>query len=105
MQRLYLFGLVRCLIVSLAPLAAQTTTGSIVGTVTDPGGAPIGAAAVTLTSLDTGIATRTITDSTGNYVGTPLRIGRYSVGWRPRASRSRCAPTSQLTSRTAFAWM
>src|SRR5215467_5432088 len=80
MQRLYLFGLERCLIVSLAPLAAQTTTGSIVGIVTDPSGATIGAAAVTLTSLDTGIATRTITDSTGNYVGTPLRIGRYSVG-------------------------
>lgn len=80
MRRLFVFGLVPCLIVSLAPLGSQTTAGSIVGIVIDPSGSVIGAATVTVTNMDTGIATTTTTDSTGNYVMTPLPIGRYSVG-------------------------
>ncbi len=79
MRRLYAFGLLLCLVISWFPLGAQTTTGSIVGTVTDPSGAVIGGATVTITNMDTGIAVKTSTDSTGNYVVTPLAIGRYSV--------------------------
>ena len=58
---------------------AQTTTGSIIGTVVDPSHAAVSSAAVTVTNVDTGIATKTVTDSSGNYVVTPLPVGHYSV--------------------------
>src|SRR5438270_723709 len=64
---------------SVAPMAAQTTTGSIVGTVSDASSAAVPGATVTVTNVDTNIATKTSTDSTGNYVVTPLPVGRYSV--------------------------
>jgi len=61
------------------PAAAQTTTGSIVGKVTDPTGGVVPNAAVTVTNVDTGISTKTATDSSGNYAVTPLPVGNYSV--------------------------
>ena len=79
MQRLFVLAFVLCLIISLAPLSAQTTTGSIVGTVTDPSSAVIGGANITVTNMDTNISVKTTTDQAGNYVVTPLAIGRYSV--------------------------
>ncbi len=77
MTKLLVFGLLLCVVA--IPLGAQTTTGSIVGTVTDPSGAVIGGASVTITNMGTGIAVKTTTDSGGNYVVTPLQVGRYSV--------------------------
>lgn len=66
--------------VCLTPsVLAQTTTGSIVGTVTDPTGAAAPNAAVTVMNMGTGIAVKTSTDGTGNYVVTPLPVGTYSV--------------------------
>src|SRR5438105_2379236 len=63
-----------------SPALAQTTTGSIVGVVTDPTGASVPGAAVTVMNEGTGIAAiRTTTDSSGNYVATALPPGRYSV--------------------------
>jgi hypothetical protein len=58
---------------------AQTTTGSIVGSVTDATGAVVPSAAVTVTNIDTGISTKTTSDTTGNYVATTLREGHYRV--------------------------
>lgn len=65
--------------VLLYPLSAQTTTGSIVGTVTDATGAVVAGAAVTVTNMDTGITTKTTTASSGDYVVTPVPVGRYTV--------------------------
>src|SRR5215467_2469042 len=79
MQHLRVLVVGLCLFISLAPLSAQTTTGSIVGTVSDPSGAVIAGASVSVSNMDTGIAVKTSTDSTGNYVVTPLPVGRYSV--------------------------
>lgn len=73
------WGLVLLLVVSLAPLWAQATSGAIVGTVTDPSGGLIAGATITVTNMDTNIAVKTTTDATGNYVVTPLSVGRYSV--------------------------
>ncbi|MBI3698219.1 MAG: TonB-dependent receptor, partial [Acidobacteria bacterium] len=67
------------LLLFLLPAAAQTTTGSIVGTVTDPSGGVVSGAGVTVTNMGTGISVKTNTDSAGNYVVTPLLVGRYSV--------------------------
>jgi hypothetical protein len=77
MPRLLAFGLLLCAVA--IPLSAQTTSGSIVGTVTDPSGGVIAGASVTITNTDTGIAVKTTTDNAGNYVATPLQVGRYSV--------------------------
>jgi hypothetical protein len=57
----------------------QTTTGSIVGTVTDSTGGTVGNADITVTNLDTNIAVKVTSNSSGDYVATPLVIGRYSV--------------------------
>src|SRR5579864_4919424 len=77
-------GITVCLFLSLQPMAAQTTTGSIVGTVTDNSGAAVPGAAVTITNVDTNSATKTTTDSSGNYVVTPLPVGHYSVSVEAR---------------------
>src|SRR2546423_1820404 len=73
-----LLGIAVCLLVS-ATAIAQTTTGSIVGTVTDATGAAVPGASVTITNVDTGAVTKTTTDSSGNYAVTPLPVGHYSV--------------------------
>ena len=72
------------ILLSLATAAAQTTTGSIVGAVTDHSGAAVPSASVTATNVDTNIATKTTTDSSGNYVLTPLPVGHYTVAVEAR---------------------
>ncbi len=58
---------------------AQVDTGSLVGTVKDPSGAVLPGVTVTAASADTSVATSAKTEVDGNYVITPLKIGRYSV--------------------------
>jgi hypothetical protein len=65
-------------------MAAQSTTGSIAGVVTDPSGAVVPNAAVVVTDLGTNIETRAATDPSGNYVVTLLPIGQYSVAVEAR---------------------
>ncbi|HYA25118.1 MAG TPA: TonB-dependent receptor, partial [Terriglobales bacterium] len=57
----------------------QKDTGSIVGTVKDSSGAVIVGAKVTATDADRGTSFQTTTNLSGEYVATPLRIGRYNV--------------------------
>jgi hypothetical protein len=78
-MRFHRLGLLFIFSLCSISLRAQTTEGSIVGTVTDPSGSVIAAAAVTVANMDTGIAVKTTTDASGAYVATPLHIGRYSV--------------------------
>jgi hypothetical protein len=59
--------------------SAQVDTGSLVGTVKDASGAVLAGITVTATNTDTGVATAVKSESTGDYVITPLNIGRYSV--------------------------
>jgi hypothetical protein len=59
--------------------SAQTFRGSIQGIVTDPNGAVIPAADVTITSPDTGLTRTTQTDSDGSYLVSELPIGTYQV--------------------------
>jgi hypothetical protein len=63
-----------CLAIFLAPVYAQTTSGAIVGTVTDPSGAIIGGATVTITNMGTNISVKTTSDASGEYVVTPLEL-------------------------------
>src|SRR5208283_5463733 len=61
------------------PLYAQVDAGSILGTVTDPSGAVISGATVTLTNEGTGASLSTTTGSDGVYKFTPVRIGSYKL--------------------------
>src|ERR1700761_1067406 len=61
------------------PVEAQTVTGAITGTVTDPAGAVVSGAHVVAHNLDTGVETPTTTNATGFYRIEFLPIGRYEV--------------------------
>lgn len=67
--------LVVCCVVS----RAQTITGSVNGTVTDPSGAVIPNAKVMATNTETGVATETTTNTDGVYNIRFLQIGNYKV--------------------------
>jgi Carboxypeptidase regulatory-like domain len=60
-------------------LSAQQITGNIRGTVTDPSGAVIVAAAVTARQTETGLSRMTSTDRNGNYVLLELPVGHYRL--------------------------
>ncbi|HEY9126193.1 MAG TPA: carboxypeptidase-like regulatory domain-containing protein, partial [Acidobacteriaceae bacterium] len=68
-----------CLGMSSMPTQAQTVTGAVTGTVTDPSGAVVSGAKVTAHNLDTGVDTPTTTNATGFYRIEFLPIGRYEV--------------------------
>lgn len=64
-----------------APLlmGQSSTTGGLTGTVTDPSGAVISAATVTITNLGTGQSRTSTTDANGSYKFNQLQPGNYSV--------------------------
>jgi hypothetical protein len=66
-------------VVTSASLVAQVDRGSIVGTVSDPNGASVPGAQVTITNLANDQSLKVTTDSSGNYAANVLRIGVYSV--------------------------
>lgn len=65
---------------STLSLFAQTFRGGIQGTVTDPTGAVIAGAEITVTNPATGLTRNTKTDGTGNYFVSELPIGTYEIG-------------------------
>jgi len=67
------------LLASTVCVLAQTTNGSIQGTVTDPSGATVGGAKVTARNLDTGLTISTVTTDAGLYSLANLPPGRYTV--------------------------
>ncbi|HEV2730903.1 MAG TPA: TonB-dependent receptor [Terriglobales bacterium] len=58
---------------------AQKDTGSIVGTVKDPSGALVTNAKVTVTDVERDTQFVTHTTESGEFVASPLKIGRYTV--------------------------
>ena len=60
-------------------LFAQSGTGTILGTVSDPTDAVILGATVTITNQGTNIAREVTTDSSGRYVVPLLPVGRYTI--------------------------
>lgn len=64
---------------TLPVLRAQNITGSILGNVTDPSGAAISGAEVTVTNTGTDKAVKAATDSRGYYAATNLPPGSYRV--------------------------
>ena len=58
---------------------AQTFNASLGGTVTDSSGAVIPKATVTATGIETGVATKTVTNTSGVYEFPSLQEGNYRV--------------------------
>src|SRR5689334_4009910 len=58
---------------------AQAVSGNILGTVTDPTGAAVPGADVTITDLDRGTVYRSQANADGNFEQTHLLAGRYQV--------------------------
>ena len=58
---------------------AQSTTGTVTGTVTDPGDAVAVGAQVTLTNTLTGLVKTGVTNRTGQYVLGFIPVGHYSL--------------------------
>jgi hypothetical protein len=80
-QALFSFLAVCAVIVSLSAAGlAQELAATLTGTVTDPSGAVVAGATVSVHSEDTGADLRTVTtSSTGNFNITNLPAGRYTV--------------------------
>jgi Carboxypeptidase regulatory-like domain len=69
-----------CLALTLAvPMFSQTTTGRILGSVTDATGANVAGAAVVVTDMQRGSTRAVATDASGGYVVPELQPGVYKV--------------------------
>lgn len=68
-----------CLLLVPSPGRAQTTFGSITGTVTDPSGLAVPGAVVRVTNAGTGAVRQVTTGSTGVFRVPSLDVGAYSL--------------------------
>jgi Carboxypeptidase regulatory-like domain/TonB dependent receptor-like, beta-barrel len=68
-----------CAVLGIISLQAQVDTGSITGTVTDPSGAVVSGAKITLLNEGTGASLSTTTGGDGGYTFSPVRIGSYTL--------------------------
>ena len=71
--------LIAGLALAATPLFSQTSVGRISGSVTDPSGAAVVDAKVTVTSVETQSVRTAATDSSGFYAVTSLPIGHYTA--------------------------
>ena len=78
LQALVLMAVV-FLVGSGALAIAQGTSGSLTGQVTDPTGAAVVGATVTLTNVDTNLIQKETSDNTGSYLLKPVMPGQYSL--------------------------
>ncbi len=78
-RSLFVAAPVIALILGALHLVAQVDTGAVLGSVRDSSGSIIPAAKVTLTNEATGQVLTTTSGATGEYIFSPVKIGRYSV--------------------------
>lgn len=68
-------SLALCAVLAVAPVFAQSTSAGVGGLVTDAGGQPVAGAEVTITHVQSGTVSRTVTDANGYYNARGLRVG------------------------------
>jgi len=73
------FGCVVAVVLSAAPLAAQSITGTIQGAVRDNQGLAVPAATVTLRNVDTNVSRALVTDAEGFYRFLNMPVGNYEL--------------------------
>ncbi|HVB85585.1 MAG TPA: carboxypeptidase-like regulatory domain-containing protein, partial [Candidatus Dormibacteraeota bacterium] len=66
-------------LLTCAPAFSQINFGRILGRVTDPSGASVAGATVTVTNTGTNVSRTLTTDTSGAYVAAALNPGTYSV--------------------------
>ena len=82
-----LWSLLLAIFLAAASIPAQTTTGSVTGVVTDPAGAIVPGASLTLTNLDTNQSRQQETNETGAYIFTAYSWFRELPAGVPGAYR------------------
>ena len=73
------FGCIVAVVLSAAPLAAQSITGTIQGAVRDNQGLAVPAATVTLRNVDTNVSRALVTDAEGFYRFLNMPVGNYEL--------------------------
>jgi len=73
------FGLLSTLLLCSAAALAQTATGTITGTISDPAGAVVANAPLDLKNSETGTIYQTASSSTGNYTFSQLPAATYQL--------------------------
>ncbi|MBI3679962.1 MAG: carboxypeptidase regulatory-like domain-containing protein [Acidobacteria bacterium] len=101
-RRNLLVVLLASLVVSPA-IKAQTATGGIRGTISDPSRAVIPGAVITVTSKATGISRHVVSDDTGSYFMPNLNPGEYEVKVQLPSFQGQAQDVTILTGATANA--
>ena len=78
-QRILTVGILVLGAIFCAPVVAQSTNGSVVGQVTDPTGAGVGQATVTITNAATGASRVVNAARTGEYTLSEVPVGTYTL--------------------------
>src|SRR5215831_13180011 len=73
------FALATCALFLVSAILAQSDRGTITGTVSDPAGAVVAAAAVEIKNVETGAVYQAGTSATGNYTLAQLPAGQYEL--------------------------
>src|SRR5215831_21116032 len=83
-------GLVCALLVffSAPKVRGQAAYGTIIGTITDPTGAAVADAKVTVTDMEKGVSQEITTNSTGYYTANNLIPGNYKVNVEAKGFKS-----------------
>lgn len=71
--------LIACFLLSAVCVFAQSTTGEIAGTVTDPTGAAVPGVRITFANENTGEVKVVESGATGDYLATQLQVGTYQA--------------------------
>ncbi|HEY2859794.1 MAG TPA: carboxypeptidase regulatory-like domain-containing protein [Terracidiphilus sp.] len=93
------FFLLCCIVLATPPARAQSTFGSILGTVHDPTGAVIVGSQVTLTNTGTNAQRAVVTDSSGNYEFPNIDPGTYKLEISAGSFQSQTIDGIVITSR------
>ena len=97
-RRLLVFAFAAaCLLGAALPSFAQFDTATVVGTVKDNTGGVVPGATVTLTNIDTGVATVRVTEANGSFEFMTVRIGRYKVTAELQGFSTAVADNLQVT--------
>lgn len=77
-------------------VVAQSTTGRILGTLTDPSGAAVAGATVVVTDVQRGTSRTVTTDQSGNYAVPDLPPGNYKIHAEAKGFKAIERPSVQL---------
>jgi len=86
-------------LLATAQLSAQSTFGSILGTVHDSSGALVTGAQVTLVNTGTSAMRAATTDTNGNYAFNNIDVGKYSLTFSAPGFEKTSSPEIMLTAR------